>query len=207
MSGTIVTPRSFKIFSPSSVVGPFAPSTIRLVLINGAVCALMVFSIAHGANTSTSSPQNASALISDAPGNPWMLPRLSDLNFINASISRPFSLYRITFHSAMATIFAPMSWEHFAVKLPTLPNPWIAILAPRMSLFCVFKASAIMMEIPRPVALVRPKLPASSTGLPVNVPNDASPDNLIYSSIIHAMIWPLVLTSGAGTSFFSPKIG
>ena len=49
--------------------------------------------------------------------------------------------------------------------------------------------------------------PSPASLIPVNVPNDASPDNLMYSSIIHAIIWPFVLTSGAGTSFFSPKIG
>ena len=54
------------------------------------------------------------------------------------------------------------------------------------------------------VAAPRHLLPPIVRGLPVNDPGENVPTSLLYSSIIQAMIFGLVFTSGAGTSVFGP---
>ena len=58
------------------------------------------------------------------------------------------------------------------------------------------------------MAFVRPSVPPLATGLPVTTPLTicfcAEPTMFEYVSIIHAMVWPLVPTSGAGMSYSGP---
>ena len=62
--------------------------------------------------------------------------------------------------------------------------------------------------MPWPVAFVRPSVPPLATGLPVTTPFTlcfcAAPTMFEYVSIIHAMVWLLVPTSGAGMSYSGP---
>ena len=58
--------------------------------------------------------------------------------------------------------------------------------------------------MPRAVASLRPSEPPRLIGLPVTTPGTVYPACIEYVSIIQAMIWALVLTSGAGMSFSGP---
>ncbi len=51
------------------------------------------------------------------------------------------------------------------------PNPWMAILAPSMVLFCVARNLRSTFMTPRPVASSRPTEPPRWTGLPVTTPS------------------------------------
>ena len=57
------------------------------------------------------------------------------------------------------------------------------------------------------MASPRPSDPPTSNGFPVTTPNLLRPFSTENSSAIHAMIWGLVYTSGAGMSFSGPTIG
>ena len=59
-------------------------------------------------------------------------------------------------------------------------------------------ASQPTTNTPRPVASTRPRLPPSAIGLPVTTPVAVEPSFMEYVSIIQAMVWALVFTSGAG---------
>ena len=67
-------------------------------------------------------------------------------------------------------------------------------------------ASRPVTNTPRPVALTRPSEPPRCSGLPVTTPVAVVPVFIEYVSIIQAMIWPLVLTSGAGMSRCGPMM-
>jgi len=67
-------------------------------------------------------------------------------------------------------------------------------------------ASRPVTNTPRPVALTRPSEPPRWIGLPVTTPVAVLPVFIEYVSIIQAMIWPLVPTSGAGMSRCGPMI-
>jgi len=67
-------------------------------------------------------------------------------------------------------------------------------------------ASTPTVNTPRPVASTRPSEPPRSTGLPVTTPVAVEPVFIEYVSIIQAMIWPLVFTSGAGMSLEGPMM-
>lgn len=92
-----------------------------------------------------------------------------------------------------------------ASQPPTFPIPWIAIL-PGLMLFAL-SASLRTKNPPCDVALSLPKLPPSSIGFPVIVAGACCPVIFSYSSSIHAIVCPSVLTSGAGTSFHGPMYG
>ena len=62
-----------------------------------------------------------------------------------------------------------------------------------------------MKTQPRPVACSRPSEPSSEIGLPVTIPG-VWPWSFPYSSIIQAITWESVLTSGAGMSRVGPRI-
>ena len=61
--------------------------------------------------------------------------------------------------------------------------------------------------MPWPVAFARRACRRDDDGLPVTTPLRllvAAPTMFEYVSIIHAMVWPLVPTSGAGMSYSGP---
>ena len=66
ISGTIGMPRSFRIFSPPGVVGPFAASMISRARTECAFFSVITASMAPGINTSTFSPSNSSFVIASA---------------------------------------------------------------------------------------------------------------------------------------------
>lgn len=57
---------------------------------------------------------------------------------------------------------------------------------------------------PCAVALPLQRDPPLESGFPVKLPGEYFPTSLEYSSIIHAIIFGLVFTSGAGTSCSGP---
>ena len=57
---------SFRIFSPASVTGPLAASTISLALIESALASLITFSRAAGIRMSQSRAKNSSVVIFSA---------------------------------------------------------------------------------------------------------------------------------------------
>jgi len=61
-----------------------------------------------------------------------------------------------------------------------------------------------MDTTPQPVASVRPIEPPMPTGLPVMNPGAWAPWITSNSSSIHSMCCPLLMTSGAGTSWKGP---
>ena len=65
-------------------------------------------------------------------------------------------------------------------------------------------ASRYMKTQPRPVAASRPNEPSSAIGLPVTHAGEC-PCSFPYWSIIQAITWALVLTSGAGMSRVGPS--
>src|SRR5450756_2670601 len=65
-------------------------------------------------------------------------------------------------------------------------------------------ASRTVKINPKPVASVRPIEPPPPTGLPVIRPGVYWPTSWEYSFIIQPIIWGVVPTSGAGTSWRGP---
>ena len=92
-----------------------------------------------------------------------------------------------------------------AAQLPTLPKPWTAKVAPSIGRPRSASAHFAHSATPRPVASSRPSEPCIDTGLPVTTPG-WKPWYLPYWSAIQAIVWALVLTSGAGMSSDGPMI-
>ena len=65
-------------------------------------------------------------------------------------------------------------------------------------------ASSMQKTAPRAVASLRPSEPPSEIGLPVTTPGTVYPTCIEYVSMIQAIVWALVLTSGAGMSRSGP---
>ena len=59
---------------------------------------------------------------------------------------------------------------------------------------------------PREVASSRPRDPPIAIGFPVTTPGTAYPAFIEIVSMIHAIVWPSVYTSGAGMSFSGPMM-
>ncbi len=59
---------------------------------------------------------------------------------------------------------------------------------------------------PREVASSRPFEPPIASGLPVTTPGTAKPLFIDMVSMIHAIVWLSVYTSGAGMSFSGPMM-
>ena len=91
-----------------------------------------------------------------------------------------------------------------AIQEPTLPKPWTTNVARPGEIPTFGAASRNMKTQPRPVAASRPKEPSSEIGLPVTQAG-VWPWSLPYWSIIQAIVWALVLTSGAGMSRVGPE--
>ena len=53
---------------------------------------------------------------------------------------------------------------------------------------------------------MRPSDPPSGIGLPVTTAGDVYPTCIEYVSMIQAIVWELVFTSGAGMSFSGPMM-
>ena len=91
---------------------------------------------------------------------------------------------------------------------PTFPKPWTDIVEPSSSNAFSFAHSTVQKTAPWPVALARPSVPPLATGLPVTTPLTvclfAAPTMFEYVSIIHAIVWLFVPTSGAGMSYSGP---
>src|SRR2546422_11550041 len=60
--------------------------------------------------------------------------------------------------------------------------------------------------MPRDVASSRPSEPPMTSGLPVTTPGWAKPLFIEIVSMIHAIVWLSVYTSGAGMSFSGPMM-
>jgi len=63
------------------------------------------------------------------------------------------------------------------------------------------------MATPRPVASLRPNDPPRGIGLPVTISMTDLPSSIVTVSAIQAIVWALVLTSGAGISRLGPRMG
>ncbi len=123
----------------------------------------------------------------------------------NAAMSRPCSSYTPPLESVTATMLAPnISFARVAANVPALPNPIIATFALERSSLISLAASRRVNIPPLAVASLRPSDPPTAMGLPVTTPNWFFPLMMEYSSIIHAIIWPVVYTSGAGMSMSGP---
>ena len=91
-----------------------------------------------------------------------------------------------------------------AIQEPTLPKPWTMKVVSPGSRPSFGAASSNITTQPRPVAASRPKEPSSEIGLPVTHAG-LWPLSFPYSSIIQAIVWALVPTSGAGMSRLGPS--
>src|SRR2546425_10120925 len=90
--------------------------------------------------------------------------------------------------------------------MPTFPNPWTATVAPLRLSFTFDAASRVAYMSPRDVASSRPREPPITSGLPVTTPGIAKPLFIEIVSMIHAIVWLSVYTSGAGMSFSGPMM-
>src|SRR5712691_11372043 len=90
--------------------------------------------------------------------------------------------------------------------MPTFPNPWTATVAPFRLSFAFDAASRVAYMSPRDVASSRPREPPITSGLPVTTPGIAKPLFIEIVSMIHAIVWLSVYTSGAGMSFSGPMM-
>ena len=116
----------------------------------------------------------------------------------------PASLVIAPVASEAPTIFEPSCCMIRAAHEPTLPKPWTAKVVSPGARPIWGAASRNMKTQPRPVACSRPSDPSRATGLPVTIPG-VWPWSLPYSSIIQAITWASVLTSGAGMSRVGPS--
>ena len=89
------------------------------------------------------------------------------------------------------------------MKVPTLPNPWIAAVVFFGGRFSFFNRASATVATPRPVASSRPSAPCSSTGLPVTQAG-LKPWYFWYWLMIQAITWAFVPMSGAGMSLSGP---
>lgn len=100
---------------------------------------------------------------------------------------------------------AQESERSFAMVSPAFPAPSIITFFPVIFSF-FFLRNVESTNMPQSaVALSRPRDHHALRGLPVNEPGEYSPTSSLYSSIIHAMIFEFVFTSGAGISICGPK--
>src|SRR3989442_2054977 len=81
--------------------------------------------------------------------------------------------------------------------MPTFPKPWTATVAPFRLSFTFDAASRVAYMRPRDVASSRPRDPPITSGLPVTTPGCAKPLFIEIVSMIHAIVWLSVYTSGA----------
>ena len=91
-----------------------------------------------------------------------------------------------------------------AAMLPALPNPWTATVDWRGSRPRRVQARRATTATPRPVASLRPWLPPTAIGLPVTAAGMECPALIDIVSMIQAITWGVVLTSGAGMSYSGP---
>ncbi len=70
-----------------------------------------------------------------------------------------------------------------------------------------FSVASVTYMTPRLVASWRPAEPPTDSGLPVTTPSAECPTFMEYVSMIQAMIWSSVPTSGAGMSRSGPMNG
>src|SRR5438093_5799006 len=87
-----------------------------------------------------------------------------------------------------------------------MPNPWTATLAPFRVSLTFLPASRVAYIMPRDVASSRPSEPPMTSGLPVTTPGWANPLFIEIVSMIQAIVWLSVYTSGAGMSFSGPMM-
>ncbi len=108
--------------------------------------------------------------------------------------------------SETATIVNPCAAMSCAAIDPALPNPWMATVELLGSIPSRLHASSATNITPRPVAALRPWLPPTESGLPVTTAGTEKPCSIEIVSMIQAMIFGEVLTSGAGMSYSGPMI-
>src|SRR3989441_8995523 len=89
---------------------------------------------------------------------------------------------------------------------PTLPTPWTATVALFRLSLPFLRVSGVAYIIPRDVVSSRPSAPPITRGLPVTTPGCANPLFIEIVSMIHAIVWLSVYTSGAGMSFSGPMM-
>lgn len=106
--------------------------------------------------------------------------------------------------SEIPTTVAHRSIIRSAMISPAFPAHWIMTFFPCIFVSRASQISSSTYAHPVAVAAHLPLDPPVVSGFPVNDPGENVPTSLEYSSIIHAMILGLVLTSGAGTSVFGP---
>ncbi len=132
--------------------------------------------------------------------------RLAAAYFMAAGMSMPVSLAMAPYASLIATTFTPSRRAESAKYEATLPKPWMATRWPSSFSPRASAAASSVNVTPRPVASRRPSEPPSETGFPVTQPGTVWPACMEYVSMIQAMVWAFVLTSGAGMSLSGPMM-
>jgi hypothetical protein len=118
--------------------------------------------------------------------------------------SSPSGSWTATDESLTATTFQPASASRNASWDPALPKPWIAAVGWSTSSSTRSCSSVMTWNAPSEVALLRPGIPPSASGLPVIAAGRWPRSILLYSETIQPITSSLVATSGAGTSRSGP---
>src|SRR5581483_10583569 len=200
MSGSTGIPRSAKIASASSDVGPFAPSAIMRALTRGSFAAVSWSSSAARTRMSQGS-SSSSSFVRCSPGNASSEPLpCSTACAWRAATSSPCSSWIPPETSEIAVTSAPRSASSSAATPPTLPKPWTTQRSPDRSQPSRSQARSITITTPAPVASARKTDPPIAIGFPVTISGTAWPTCIEYVSIIHAIVCSSVAMSGAAMS-------
>ncbi len=132
MSGITRTPRSWRIASAASVVGPLAPSITRLAFTRSALSSWICEPTAAGTRTSQACSISSAFDIGSVPGKSTTLP-CSFTCAWSFDTSRPSSFQIAPSMSPTPTMAQPSFASRRATTLPTLPNPWITTRLSRSS--------------------------------------------------------------------------
>ena len=168
-----------------------------------ALAPVIWFSSAAGTRTSTGETSSSASLIARVPGKPATDP----VRFLCSTRSRTGigrSLQMAPPVSDAARSAKPSAAISRAAMLPALPNPSTATVAWRGSSPRCAQARRATTATPRPVASLRPSLPPTESGLPVTAAGIEYPALIDMVSMIQAITWGVVLTSGAGMSRSGP---
>ncbi len=107
----------------------------------------------------------------------------------------------------MPMIFAPAPASSSATVMPTRPKPWIATRAVDRSRPFAPATAVMHRSAPRAVALRRPRVPPTASGLPITEAEMVWPRCIDSVSMIQAIVCDPVLTSGDGMSLSGPMSG
>ena len=119
-------------------------------------------------------------------------------------MSRPSGLWMPPVESLTATTVEPSSRISRAAIEPALPKPWTATVAVVEVDAQVRGGLDDAVDGAAGGRLVAALRAAEAIGLPVTTPGTVYPTCIEYVSMIQAIVWAFVLTSGAGMSLSGP---